>query len=259
MEFAPLPKIEKPAQMLANTACAAIEHEAQIMCVERQKQRKIRLEIEAEEKRQKEAMAAAARSVRVTCRIATSGVSRGTGVKVGLIPGFVEAKAGLRKRASEVAKERHAEEERVRAEAEADTLEVGLCVHETLDKMRLQFDAQRATSLKAGPRSLEEVVVMASYLGLPFGGEVGVEHLWIADAALCPQVPLGWVSHEGDEGQPFYQNVWSGEKMWEHPQVAFLRGAVQAIANASAALVGASDGAKKALQRRKHLHLAVDD
>ena len=75
---------------------------------------------------------------------------------------------------------------------------------------------------------------MAAYLGLPYGGELGVEHLWIADAALSPELPIGWVEHtDEDDGMPFYQNVWTHEKMWEHPQVAALRGAVAVVGRAA--------------------------
>ena len=67
-----------------------------------------------------------------------------------------------------------------------------------------------------------------------YGDDVGVEHLWIADAALCPELPIGWVEHtDEDDGTPFYQNVWTHEKMWEHPQVAALRGAVAVVGRAA--------------------------
>ena len=46
---------------------------------------------------------------------------------------------------------------------------------EAVDEQRLQFDAQRALSLKASPRSLEQVLTMAAFLGLPYGGELGTE------------------------------------------------------------------------------------
>ena len=84
---------------------------------------------------------------------------------------------------------------------------------------------------------------MAAYLGLPYGGAVGTEHLWLADAALCPELPIGWVEHTDEEDPdgrdtPYYQNVWSGETVWEHPQVSYLRGlagAIRAAAHGAAA------------------------
>jgi len=126
-----------------------------------------------------------------------------------------------------------------------------VCVFEYVDALRTQFDGQRAQSLKVQPRSLEEVLVMASYLGLPYGRTLGVEHLWIADAALCPALPIGWVVHDAPHThEPFYQNLWSGEVMWEHPQIAFLRGAVAAINGAATAASTASAAALEILEAR---------
>ena len=36
---------------------------------------------------------------------------------------------------------------------------------------------------------------MADFLGVPYGGDRGSELLWIADAALCSELPLGWAEH----------------------------------------------------------------
>lgn len=55
--------------------------------------------------------------------------------------------------------------------------------------------------------------------------------LWIADAALCAQWPLGWAEFADARGTPYYQNPLSGEVMWEHPQVAFLCSVVSAVAD----------------------------
>lgn len=70
----------------------------------------------------------------------------------------------------------------------------------------------------------------ADTLGVPYGGPVGSSMLWIADAALCPLLPLGW--HEwtlDDQGDAtsygevsYYQNVLTGQTTWEHPQVKLL-------------------------------------
>ena len=43
--------------------------------------------------------------------------------------------------------------------------------------------------------ALAQVLLAADYIGLPYGGEHGTELLWIADAFLCPQLPLGWRAH----------------------------------------------------------------
>ena len=135
---------------------------------------------------------------------------------------------------------------------------------------------------------LAQVLLAADYMGLPYGGEHGTDLLWIADAFLCPQLPLGWEAmsrargisglgqralrrllsapdhasgcleprrtsanpplgprwpatpallsrHRWEEfpsedGPPYYQNLWTGECMWEHPQRAFLRGVAEAAA-----------------------------
>ena len=39
------------------------------------------------------------------------------------------------------------------------------------------------------------MLLAADYIGLPYGGEHGSELLWIADAFLCPQLPLGSRAH----------------------------------------------------------------
>lgn len=85
-----------------------------------------------------------------------------------------------------------------------------------------------------------QVLVMAAYLGLPYGGDIGTEHLWVADAALCAQRPLGWASLTDEaDGATYYQNCLTGEVMWEHPQVAYLRGVVAAV-NMAESLLRAS-------------------
>ena len=105
-----------------------------------------------------------------------------------------------------------------------------LCVLSEVDRLRASFDQQRAHSLRQMPRSLEEVLMMAAYLGMRYGGELGTEHLWIADAALCLQLPLGWTQYADERDEhPYYENVITAERMWEHPQLAFLRGVVAAV------------------------------
>ena len=105
-----------------------------------------------------------------------------------------------------------------------------------VDALRSSFGMQRARSLQAMPRALEEVLVMAAYLGLPYGGELGCEQLWIADAALCAQRPLGWTELTDEHGTRYYHSALSGEVMWEHPQIAFLRGVVEVVIDAERVL-----------------------
>ena len=99
----------------------------------------------------------------------------------------------------------------------------------TMEQIRDRFNEQRCVSLKAAPRSLAQVQLAADHLGLPYGGEHGAELLFLADASLCVELPLGWEEFASpDDGKPFYLNTWSGACMWEHPQRAFLRGVVEA-------------------------------
>ena len=128
----------------------------------------------------------------------------------------------------------------------ADLLERADCISEEIDEMRLLFDTQRARSLLTAPRSLEDVLVMAAYLNLPYGGEVGVEHLWIADAALCAQLPLGWAELTDPRSDVrYYLSILTSETMWEHPQVAMLRGAAAAVRDAVAARTEAHKAARE--------------
>ena len=244
--WAPLPKVELNAQMLAATACAAIEHAAGEAALKRQEARRVRLLAEAELEARK--------AVRFVASFAVLGDAT---VRVRLVPCAPGShpppvKVNRSSSLSEASRARQEAEQRLCAKSEADALEIGVCVYEHVDQLRVQFDSQRAHSLQSAPRALEEVLVMASYLGLSYGGDTGVEHLWIADAALCPQIPLGWVRHvEPDTETPFYQNVWNGEKMWEHPQVAFLRGCVAAINKAADSARKASPMAATILSERQ--------
>ena len=77
---------------------------------------------------------------------------------------------------------------------------------------------------------------MADFLGVPYGGDRGSELLWIADAALCSELPLGWAEHVTDDGTPYYHSLWSTKVMWEHPQRAWLRGVATAAREGAALL-----------------------
>lgn len=197
--FAPQPRIEQVAMRLAETSRAAIEHAARAGIAQKQETRTAQWQEQEQVRVQKMRWVSA--SVRVTS-------------------------SGVRLAIEVMARGKPAQDTAAAVDEVNDLRE---CALEHLDALRLEFDEQRAQSLKRSPRSLEEVLVMAAYLGLPYGGDNGVEHLWIADAALCPVVPIGWVQYTATDGTPYYQNVWSGECMWEHPQVSFLRGAVSII------------------------------
>ncbi|KAL3909581.1 MAG: hypothetical protein SGPRY_009370, partial [Prymnesium sp.] len=97
---------------------------------------------------------------------------------------------------------------------------------------RSGVDAEETKGQQGGQGTIElqycawTVVQAADTLGVPYGGPVGSSMLWIADAALCPLLPLGW--HEwtlDDQGDAtsygevsYYQNVLTGQTTWEHPQ-----------------------------------------
>ena len=104
-----------------------------------------------------------------------------------------------------------------------------------LQRLRDSLNEQRCLSLKSAPRPLAQVLLAADYMGLPYGGDHGTDLLWIADAFLCPQLPFGWEEFPSDDGPAYYQNLWTGECMWEHPQRAFLRGVAEAAATLRAA------------------------
>jgi hypothetical protein len=80
-----------------------------------------------------------------------------------------------------------------------------------LERLHDSLNEQRCLSLRSAPRALAQVLVAADYMGLPYGGEHGTSLLWIADAFLCPQLPLGWEEFPSDDGPPYYQNLWTGE------------------------------------------------
>lgn len=97
--------------------------------------------------------------------------------------------------------------------------------------LRLQSElaVQRTLTAHSAPRPLTRVVLMAEYLGLQFGGEHGSDALWLADAAVCAALPLGWETHDRPAGV-LYRHVLSGDETAEHPQWAFLRGVGRAAA-----------------------------
>jgi len=121
-----------------------------------------------------------------------------------------------------------------------------------LEPIRSSLERQRLASLMGSLRSLESILTAADYLGVPYGGRAGHLLLWLADAALCPVVPLGWQEWPSAEnaepmqrhsnvrssdpsalplGRPYYQNVLTGETTWEHPQISILRGIATSVAD----------------------------
>ena len=80
--------------------------------------------------------------------------------------------------------------------------------------------------------ALAQVLLAADYIGLPYGGEHGTELLWIADAFLCPQLPLGSRAHV-DRGAAM------GPAMAGAAMGAAMPGAAMGAAMAGAAMAGA--------------------
>ena len=92
----------------------------------------------------------------------------------------------------------------------------------------------RTLALRHAPRCLDEVLVMANYLCLRYGGDAGSDQLWIADAALSISTSqLGWGDYLAENGTRYYVNGLTGETVWENPQLSFLRGVAQAFNDAA--------------------------
>ena len=60
--------------------------------------------------------------------------------------------------------------------------------------------------------------------------------VWLADAALCPMLPVGWHVFTYDQDgrsetarTPYYYHPVSGAVVWEHPALSFLRGVAAAV------------------------------
>ena len=132
----------------------------------------------------------------------------------------------------------HAADESLAALREAGTAdgaaERATCVLAHIDDLRLDFDHMRTLALRHAPRCLDEVLVMANYLCLRYGGDAGSDQLWIADAALSISTSqLGWGDYLAENGTRYYVNGLTGETVWENPQLSFLRGVAQAFNDAA--------------------------
>ena len=58
--------------------------------------------------------------------------------------------------------------------------------------------------------------------------------MFLVDAILTPELPVGWLRHETAEGKVFFWNAALGVSQWEHPQVAYLTGVTTRLVNALA-------------------------
>lgn len=82
--------------------------------------------------------------------------------------------------------------------------------------------AARAAALANQPCPLESVLAMAMYLNIE--PTTHPQLLWLAHAALTPELPAGWASATTDDGDTFYWHPACGLAQWEHPHVSFLSG-----------------------------------
>ena len=82
--------------------------------------------------------------------------------------------------------------------------------------------AARVAQLSACPCPLDHLLQMAQYLGVE--PTAHPQLLWLAHAALTPEMPLGWASAKSDEGDTYYFHAGWGLSQWEHPHVSFLSG-----------------------------------
>jgi len=86
----------------------------------------------------------------------------------------------------------------------------------------------RAVWLAHTPCPLEELVMMAQYLGLD--ASLQPELMWLVDCALTPELPPGWVRCEvGETGEEYFHHSTCGLTQWEHPTTAFLTGVARRL------------------------------
>ena len=77
----------------------------------------------------------------------------------------------------------------------------------------------RAGLLWRSPCPVEVLVRVGHVIGVD--AATHPELMWLADAALTPELPIGWAL---DEERGFYYNTLCPTAAWEHPQLAFLAG-----------------------------------
>eukprot|EP00966_Prymnesium_polylepis_P195813 4538424-Prymnesium_polylepis.1 len=58
--------------------------------------------------------------------------------------------------------------------------------------------------------------------------------MWLADVALAPTLPVGWMRRSTADGG-YYWNALCGMAQWEHPAVSLVAGVAEAIRTMSAA------------------------
>ena len=88
--------------------------------------------------------------------------------------------------------------------------------------------AARAVKVAHQPCPLMLLVDMGRVLGVDAARSPQL--MWLADAALTPELPAGWVEHIADDGPPYYWNPVCNIAQWEHPYVSYLTGVARQLA-----------------------------
>ena len=86
----------------------------------------------------------------------------------------------------------------------------------------------RGEFLSHSPCQLEVLIQQGHALGLDAAKHP--ELMWLAEAALTPEMPIGWLHTSiagavgGESGVVYYWSTVSGLAQWEHPHVSLLSG-----------------------------------
>ena len=99
---------------------------------------------------------------------------------------------------------------------------------EVRDKIWEPRIAARAMHVAHQPCPLMLLVDMGRVLGVDAARSPQL--MWLADAALTPELPAGWVEHVPDDGPPYYWNPVCNVAQWEHPYVSYLTGVARQLA-----------------------------
>lgn len=92
------------------------------------------------------------------------------------------------------------------------------------DHVLAPVQAKRARSLAHQPCMADELFLLGQYLGvdaLEFP-----ELMWLAEAAMSAELPMGWLWHEplDDRTHGYFFNAALGVAQWEHPQHSYIAG-----------------------------------
>lgn len=99
----------------------------------------------------------------------------------------------------------------------------------------------RALSVSHQPCPLDEIVMAAQYLGLSPTQDAKL--MFLVDAMLCPELPVGWLRKSTPSGEYFWNSL-CGLAQWEHPQISFLTGVADHLKLLNARTNGVCDGRK---------------